>query len=85
MTEPEDGWVPAAGYWWRREGAVILLRLKPPPPIGVDEFLVPSPPESVEPPKRLCEWWRWDGCKTDTNMCQWPNCPPTPDNVECPT
>ena len=41
-----------------------------------------EPPENVEEPKRLCEWWRWDGCKTDTDICQWPNCPTTPEIVE---
>lgn len=51
-------------------------------PLGPDPL---STPENVEPPKRLCEWWRWDGCKTDTDMCQWPNCPTQPENVEEPT
>jgi hypothetical protein len=30
--------------------------------------------------KRICEWWRHDGCAHDPTEpgCTWPNCPTTP-------
>jgi len=33
--------------------------------------------ETMPIPKRICEWWRHDGCRHDPadDMCQWPNCP----------